>query len=125
MDVIRVLILLLVLGFCLYCLWRLVSKTGSPTWLSLLFLVPLVNVILLLVFVFSEWPVEQELARYRRLHGELGPEEKEDDMTRAAPCVECGEVIPPGSATCPTCGWSYSTEAGQGRPGRSGPTLPA
>jgi len=44
--------------------WRIVSKAGYNGWLSLLMLVPLVNIVMLFVFAFSEWPIEH------RAHGE-------------------------------------------------------
>jgi hypothetical protein len=41
-------------------LWRIVGKAGFPGPLSLLALVPLVNVVLLWVFAFVRWPVERD-----------------------------------------------------------------
>lgn len=39
--------------------WRIVSRAGySGAW-SLLLLVPVVNVIAVFVFAFSEWPLER------------------------------------------------------------------
>ncbi len=32
------------------------SKAGFPRWLSLLMVVPIVNLIMLYVFAFSDWP---------------------------------------------------------------------
>lgn len=37
-------------------LWRITSRTGYPGPLSLLFLVPLANLVLLYVLAFGEWP---------------------------------------------------------------------
>jgi len=39
--------------------WRIVGKAGYSGALSLLVLVPLVNIILLWVFAFSKWPIER------------------------------------------------------------------
>jgi hypothetical protein len=39
--------------------WRIVSKAGFHGALSLLLLVPLVNMVMLWVFAFVPWPVEQ------------------------------------------------------------------
>lgn len=44
-------------------LWRIVAKTGYPGALALRMLVPLVNLVLLWVFAFSEWPVEKRADR--------------------------------------------------------------
>ena len=55
-------ILLYVAVFVVPC-WRIVSKAGFPGALSLLALVPLVNVILLWVFAFVRWPNERPSAQ--------------------------------------------------------------
>lgn len=36
--------------------WQLFSKAGYSGWFSLLMLLPLINVIALYVFAFSDWP---------------------------------------------------------------------
>ncbi|MEX1015470.1 MAG: hypothetical protein WDZ31_01895 [Phycisphaeraceae bacterium] len=51
------------------------QKAGYSPWRGLLMLVPLVNVIWLIVFAFSEWPIHRELARHRTLQGEATPED--------------------------------------------------
>lgn len=44
--------------------WAMIfSKAGYSGWLALLMLIPVVNLIWLLIFAFSEWPIEAELAR--------------------------------------------------------------
>ena len=42
-------------------LWRICSKAGFSGWLSLTFLVPLVNLAVLYYLAFAEWPVHREL----------------------------------------------------------------
>ena len=44
-------------------MWRIVAMTGLPGVLSLLFLVPIANIIMLFVLVFSKWPVQKELKK--------------------------------------------------------------
>ena len=51
--------------FQMYCYWRVAEKSGYPGAYSLLALIPLVNVVILLMWVFSEWPIEAELKRLR------------------------------------------------------------
>lgn len=41
--------------------WRIVSKAGYNGALSLLLLIPLVGWIMMVVFAFSKWPIEQRL----------------------------------------------------------------
>ena len=93
---------LVIVIFLLACLWNLVEKTGNPGWLSLLFWVPFVNLVLWLYFVFSEWPAERELRLYKERYGKL--EEGADAPTT---CLHCGATIPAESSTCASCGWSY------------------
>ena len=50
---------LLILGLVIN--WQIAKKAGFSGALSLLMLIPLVNFILLLVFAFTEWPIEQQL----------------------------------------------------------------
>ncbi len=58
---------LIVFGFSLY--WRIVGKAGWPGWYSLGLLVPLLNLALVVMFAFKEWPVEAE---NRMLRAHLG-----------------------------------------------------
>ena len=39
--------------------WRIVTKAGYSGFWSLLIFIPLVNVIALFAFAFSEWPLER------------------------------------------------------------------
>lgn len=41
--------------------WRIFSKAGFSGWLSLLILVPFVNLIILYVIAFSEWKYRDKL----------------------------------------------------------------
>ena len=41
--------------------WRICSKAGYPGWLSVLILIPLVNLVFLYVLAFSEWPSDRTL----------------------------------------------------------------
>jgi hypothetical protein len=50
--------------------WKIWDKTGYGGALSLLMLLPIVNLIMLLVLAFGDWPVQQELRRLRRELGE-------------------------------------------------------
>ena len=38
--------------------WRIVRKAGFPAALSLLLLIPIVNIVVIWVFAFIKWPVE-------------------------------------------------------------------
>ncbi|MDT8069900.1 MAG: hypothetical protein ROO76_17190 [Terriglobia bacterium] len=39
------------------------SKAGFSRWFSVLLAVPIVNIITILWFSFTEWPIEQELVK--------------------------------------------------------------
>ena len=45
--------------------WRIASKAGYAGALSLLMLIPLVNLIIIILFAFTEWPIERELRAAR------------------------------------------------------------
>ena len=46
--------------------WRIFDKTGYGGAMSLLMLLPIINLIMLLVLAFGEWPIQQEVRRLRR-----------------------------------------------------------
>ena len=54
-----------VLIFSIYCTWRVAEKSGYPGVYSLLLLIPVVNIIVQLYWVFSEWPIQVELRNLR------------------------------------------------------------
>ena len=56
------LIVLLWLAVFIVPAWRIVSKAGFPGAMSLLMLIPLVNIIFIWVFAFVKWPVEKSSA---------------------------------------------------------------
>ena len=43
--------------------WFIFSKAGYSKWLSLLMVVPLVNLILLYFLAFSHWPKQEDINR--------------------------------------------------------------
>ncbi len=45
--------------------WRIFSRVGRPGALSLLMMVPVVNLGVLLWFAFAQWPLDAEVARLR------------------------------------------------------------
>ena len=47
---------LFLFGFLPVCCWKIVKKTGFPAWWSLGMLLPGVNVALLIMLAFSDWP---------------------------------------------------------------------
>lgn len=59
-------ILLGVVAFGILIWWRIFSKTGMGGALSLLMLIPLVNIVMMIILAFSEWPVEKELKELKR-----------------------------------------------------------
>jgi hypothetical protein len=56
------LIVLLWLAVFIVPAWRIASKAGFSGALSLLMVVPVVNIVLLWVFAFIKWPVEKSSA---------------------------------------------------------------
>ena len=58
-------LVLVVLGLVIN--WQIARKAGYKPAYSLLMLIPLVNFIIILIFAFSRWPVEEERNRLRAL----------------------------------------------------------
>ena len=52
--------------FAIIIYWRIVSKAGYNGALSLLLLVPVVNLVMLCIFAFGEWPIQRELNQLRQ-----------------------------------------------------------
>jgi len=50
---------------------KIISKAGYSAWFVLLVFVPLVNIVMMIVFAFSDWPMDRELRWYRQ--GGFGP----------------------------------------------------
>jgi uncharacterized protein (DUF983 family) len=48
------------------------KKAGYSFWLGLLMLVPIANLIWILIFAFSKWPIQQQLEEYQRRAGVTG-----------------------------------------------------
>jgi|SRR6478609_1023621 hypothetical protein len=44
---------------------KIISRAGYSGWWVLIMLVPIVNVVMLLVFAFKEWPIQRELRELR------------------------------------------------------------
>jgi len=65
MGVLWGLVFLVIFVFAIFCTWRVAVKCGYPGAYSLLLLLPVVNIIIQLIWVFSEWPIEAELKRCR------------------------------------------------------------
>jgi len=62
-------ILLFLVIFALAALfyWRVAAKAGYPGWYGLGAFVPLLNLLLMVLFAFSEWPIERELKLLRNI----------------------------------------------------------
>ena len=52
--------------------WRIFAKAGFSGWLSLLMIVPMVNLIALYVLAFSDWPIARRGSA--RDTGSAGPD---------------------------------------------------
>lgn len=52
-----------VTGLTLWAHWRIVNRAGYPGCWSLMLLVPCVNVLFVLCFAFSRWPVQGKKGR--------------------------------------------------------------
>ena len=55
--------------FAIIIYWRIFSKAGYSGARSLLMLIPVVNLIIIIMFAFSEWPIQRELNQLRQMSG--------------------------------------------------------
>ncbi|MGA3352118.1 MAG: hypothetical protein ABSD85_02900 [Acidimicrobiales bacterium] len=46
--------------------FKVLPKVGYSRWLALLMIIPVVNLVMILIFAFSDWPVDKELRNYRQ-----------------------------------------------------------
>jgi uncharacterized membrane protein YhaH (DUF805 family) len=65
--------ILALLAFYVFIAYMIVKRAGYNPWLALLILVPLVNFVMVLIFAFSEWPIQRENRELRaQLAGQGG-----------------------------------------------------
>jgi uncharacterized membrane-anchored protein len=57
----------------IYCYYRIAERAGYNPWISLLALIPGASLILVLIFAFSEWPIQRELAALKAQLAGHGP----------------------------------------------------
>jgi uncharacterized oligopeptide transporter (OPT) family protein len=69
-GIVGVLVGIGVLILSLWINWTIAAKAGYSGALSLLMLIPLVNLIIVLMFAFSEWPIQRELREARARGGQ-------------------------------------------------------
>ncbi len=60
---------IIIFAFTIIIQWKIATKAGFSGPLSLLMLIPMVNLIMLCIFAFGEWPIERALKIAR---GEAG-----------------------------------------------------
>ena len=72
--VVLVLVEVVLVGFGIWLYWRLAAKTGWPGWYALGMLVPVLNLVLILMAAFKEWPIEAEnrMLRHQLAYGGHG-----------------------------------------------------
>ncbi|GAA3817435.1 hypothetical protein [Cellulomonas soli] len=54
-----------IFAFAAYMATRVAKKAGYNQWMGLLYLVPVANFVMLIMFVFQKWPIERELEQAR------------------------------------------------------------
>ena len=63
------LFVLIVVAFEIFLMWKISTKAGYPGAYSLLMLIPFVNIIIFIIFAFTEWPIERDLKALRGTRG--------------------------------------------------------
>ncbi|MGO9334785.1 MAG: hypothetical protein ACLQCU_12185 [Acidimicrobiales bacterium] len=108
---------------------KILPKVGYSAWYALLLLIPVVSFVMILVFAFSDWPVDKELRRYRQGGYGPGPGGYPAPSWPAQPPPGYG----PGGPQFPPSGWPpapggspppWPGGSGQSAPGGSPPPWP-
>jgi len=59
-------IILIVVAITIIPYWKIYQRTGQSGAMSLLQLIPLVNIIMLYILAFGDWPIERELGEVKQ-----------------------------------------------------------
>ncbi|HEV2580018.1 MAG TPA: hypothetical protein VGT44_04120 [Ktedonobacteraceae bacterium] len=70
---VTLIVFLAIAVFTVIIYWRIVSKAGYNGAMSLLLFIPIANLIMIIIFAFSEWPIQKELNQLRAMSGRGGP----------------------------------------------------
>lgn len=49
--------------FAYFIIGNIISKAGYPRWRAFVMLVPILNIVALVAFAFSEWPIEDKVLK--------------------------------------------------------------
>jgi len=110
---VAVVIGLAVIAFYIWIAWTIASKAGYSGALSLLLLIPLVNLVVILIFALSDWPVHQQIRQLRASGESPGARESYErsyeprtpgGVAAMVACPSCMQLNRPGTERCSRCG---------------------
>ena len=104
-------ICLAIFAFMIVLYWKIASKAGYPGAYSLLMLLPVVNLIIIILFAFTEWPVERAARAAGWTPGVAG-----GGMAPGggfAPQAPPGGYLPPGSQPPAPTQWGTPVSSDQ------------
>jgi len=58
-------VIIVVAVLCVWAYWRIFAKAGYPGAMSIMMVIPILNIIMIFFLAFSEWPVHKELKALR------------------------------------------------------------
>lgn len=114
---------MIVFGIYMYC--RVAAKAGWSPWAGLWMIVPIANLVFMIMFVFSKWPIERELEMLRGQLAYAG----QAPSSRFGTLPAGGYGTADGAPAYPDAGGylggpGYGTAPGwQGQPPPSGPPV--
>jgi hypothetical protein len=82
-----------IFGFFIAMFWSIFSKAGFSGARAFLLLIPIVNLIIMIMFAFGEWPVRRELEMLRmqvQMQRNQGPQIQQISLNAAGP-----QMMPP------------------------------
>lgn len=106
---------IIALIFVVISLVKILSKAGFSGIFVILLFIPIVNLLALIFFAYTKWPIELKIDIYKKVIKEHNLEKEieinfreieqtEIDKKAKAICTKCGKIIENDSNICSNCG---------------------
>lgn len=95
----------LIVIFFICAIWaKIFEKAGYNPWYCLIMIVPLLNIIVLIWFAFSRWPISESIDKLNRRLSELS------EKQHTAVCDDCGAPVAEDDKFCSSCGSEFAKQ---------------
>lgn len=112
--IVMIILYLAMIALCVFMYYKLAKKAGYPGWYTILAFVPILNIVVMFLYVFKEWPIEQEVRALRAqtagagYGGYSGPQVAQayDGYAAAAPAAAPQAYSSAGDLSTPPQGYA-------------------